>query len=202
MHEMEEKGLENRHGNLFQLTLTAMFFAVGLLLPFAVGQIPAIGQMLLPMHLPVFLCALVVGWRYGMLMGFLLPLVRGVLFGMPPLYPNGIAMAFEMAAYGMVSGFLYAHARWQCIRTLYRALIAAMLCGRAVWAVAQVILLGISGGRFTASMFFAGAFLNAVPGIILQLTLIPVIMVTLGRAKLVPFSSGRQHTDAVSERKA
>ena len=35
------------------LTLTAMFLAVGLLLPFLTGQIPQIGNMLLPMHMAI-----------------------------------------------------------------------------------------------------------------------------------------------------
>ena len=100
-----------------KLTLSAMFFAVGLILPFFIGQIPMIGQMLLPMHIPVLLCGLIVGWQYGLAVGFFLPLVRSVLFGMPAMFPNAVSMAFELATYGLVIGYLYGHSRWQCVKS-------------------------------------------------------------------------------------
>lgn len=181
-----------------KLAVTAMLFAVGMVLPFFIGQIPAVGKMLLPMHIPVLLCGFIVGWQYGALIGFLLPIVRGLVFGMPPLYPNAVAMAFEMAAYGFVSGYLYSHARWQCTKMLYISLVTAMLSGRLVWAFAEVILLGIGGNTFTWKMFAAGAFLNAIPGIIVQLTLIPLIMVALRRAKVVPLWIGNENKTGVS----
>ena len=184
--------------NVKKLAVTAMLFAVGMVLPFFIGQIPAIGKMLLPMHIPVLLCGFIVGWQYGALIGFLLPIVRGLVFGMPPLYPNAIAMAFEMAAYGFVSGYLYSHARWQCTKMLYISLVTAMLAGRIVWAFAEVILLGIGGNIFTWKMFAACAFLNAIPGIIVQLTLIPLIMVALRRAKVVPLWIGNESQSGVS----
>lgn len=184
--------------NVKKLAVTAMLFAVGMVLPFFIGQIPAIGKMLLPMHIPVLLCGFIVGWQYGALIGFLLPIVRGLVFGMPPLYPNAVAMAFEMAAYGFVSGYLYSHAKWQCTKMLYISLITAMLSGRLVWAFAEVILLGIGGNTFTWKMFAAGAFLNAIPGIIVQLTLIPLIMVALRRAKVVPLWIGNENKSGVS----
>lgn len=184
--------------NVKKLAVTAMLFAVGMVLPFFIGQIPAIGKMLLPMHIPVLLCGFIVGWQYGALIGFLLPIVRGLVFGMPPLYPNAVAMAFEMAAYGFVSGYLYSHARWQCTKMLYISLVTAMLAGRIVWAFAEVILLGIGGNTFTWEMFAAGAFLNAIPGIIVQLVLIPLIMVALRRAKVVPLWIGTENKSGVS----
>lgn len=173
--------------NLKNMTLTAMFLAIGMVLPLFTGQIPQIGNMLLPMHLPVFLCALVCGWKYGLPMAFVLPLLRSAVFGMPPLYPTALAMAFELASYAFVAGFLYEKSRWQCIKALYRCLLAAMAAGRVVWGAAQAILLGIGGNAFTFQAFIGGALLNAIPGILLQLVLVPAIMVALDRTKLVPF---------------
>lgn len=113
------------------IVMAAMLLAVGIVLPFFTGQIPQIGSMLLPMHLPVLVCGLICGWQYGGIVGFVLPLLRYVLFGMPPM-PNGLAMAFELAAYGAISGFLYNRSRWQCIVSLYRSLIIAMIGGRVI----------------------------------------------------------------------
>lgn len=173
--------------NIKNMTLAAMFLALGMVLPFATGQIPQIGNMLLPMHIPVLLCGLICGWQYGAVVGFILPLFRSVVFGAPVFFPNATAMAFELMTYGLVAGLLYGRSKWQCIRTLYRCLIAAMLAGRLVWGTVQVIQLGISGSGFTWQMFLAGAFLNAIPGIVAQLILIPTIMVALNRTGLVPF---------------
>lgn len=169
-----------------RLVTAAMLLAVGIVLPFFTGQVPQVGSMLLPMHLPVLVCGLICGWQYGGIVGFILPLLRHVLFGTPPM-PNGIAMAFELAAYGAVSGFLYNRSRWQCIVSLYRSLIIAMVIGRIVWGGVRVLMLGMTGNAFTWQMFMAGAFLNAVPGIILQLVFIPALMVALNKTGLVRF---------------
>ncbi len=169
------------------LCYAATFLALGLVLPFFTGQVPQIGNMLLPMHIPVLLCGLICGWQYGLVVGFVMPLLRHMLFGMPPLFPTGIAMAFELATYGFVAGWLYSHSRWQCVVALYRCLITAMLAGRLVWGVVQVCLLGIGASGFTWQMFMAGALLNAIPGIILQLILLPAVMLALHRTGLVPF---------------
>ena len=164
-----------------------MFLAIGLVLPLLTGQIPQIGNMLLPMHIPVFLCGLICGWQYGAAIGFILPLLRYAIFGMPVLFPTGIAMSFELLTYGLVAGLLYGISRWQCVIALYRSLIAAMLAGRVVWGAVQFLLLGISGDGFTWQMFMAGALLNAIHGIVVQLIFIPAVMVALNRTGLVRF---------------
>jgi len=176
---------------IHNLVLAAMFLGLGLVLPFVTGQLPQIGSMLLPMHLPVLLCGLICGWQYGGAVGFVLPLLRYTLFGTPPIFPTGVAMAFELAAYGVIAGFLYSRSKWQCVIALYRCLLAAMAGGRLVWAAVRVILSGVSGEPFTWQMFLAGAFLNAVPGIILQLIAIPALMVALDRTGLVRFGKAK-----------
>lgn len=136
--------------NIRKLVTAAMLMAVGIVLPFFTGQIPQVGNMLLPM-------------------------------------PNGLAMAFELAAYGAISGFLYNRSRWQCIVSLYRSLVIAMIGGRVIWGMVRVVMLGMTGNAFTWQMFMAGAFLNAVPGIILQLVFIPALMVALNKTGIVRF---------------
>lgn len=178
-----------RKNHVLTLTLAAMFLAIGLLLPFLTGQIKQFGNMLLPMHIPVILCGLICGWQYGLGVGFVLPLLRYAMFGMPILFPTGIAMSFELATYGFVVGILYAHSRWKCVVALYRCMIIAMLSGRVVWGVVQIFLLGLGENGFTLNMFITSAFLNAIPGIILQLILIPAIMIALNRTGLVRFSN-------------
>ena len=172
-----------------KLTISSMLFALGLVLPFLTGQIPQIGSMLLPMHIPVFLCGLICGWRYGAMVGLLVPVVRTFLFGMPPMFPTAVAMAFELCTYGFVAGFVYFRKGYFCLKSLYKAMVTAMIAGRVVWADAMTVLMGLNGGMFTFEMFAAGAFLNAIPGIIVQLLLIPAVMVALGKTKLIPFGT-------------
>ena len=179
--------MKNTKQTTRNFVLSAMFMALGLVLPFLTGQIQQIGNMLLPMHLPVLVCGLICGWQYGAVVGFVLPLLRFALFGMPPIYPMGVSMAFELAAYGFLVGWLYSHSRWQCILSLYRCLLAAMVGGRLVWGAVRVLLSGVAGQAFTWEMFLSGALLTAVPGIILQLTLIPALMLALDRTGLVKF---------------
>lgn len=170
-----------------KLVLSALFLSTGMVLPFFIGQIPTIGKALLPMHIPVLLCGLICGWQWGMSVGFVLPLLRSLLFSFPVIYPNAISMAFELAAYGAVIGLLYMHSKYQCVRALYRCLILAMVAGRLIWGAVMVVLMGLDGNHFTGELFLTGALLNALPGITLQLTLIPAVMILLDRTKLVCF---------------
>ncbi len=171
------------------LVLSAMFIAMGIVLPFLTGQIEQIGNLLQPIHIPVFLCGLICGWQYGLGVGLILPLLRSFLFTMPPLYPNAISIAVELAVYGLVAGFLYQHIRKQNIATIYLSMLPAMLLGRIAWGLAQMVLLGLNHNVFTWQMFVAGAFVNAVPGIILQLVLVPAILSALNRTGLLPYKS-------------
>ena len=171
---------------IHKLILSALLMALGLVLPFFTGQIPQVGNMLLPMHLPVLVCGLVCGWKYGLAVGWILPLLRSLLFGMPVLFPKALAMAFELAAYGALSGLFYGRSRWKCIVSLYRALAAAMIGGRMVWGGVMVVLMGMTGRSFTWKLFLFEAFFNAIPGILLQLLFIPGLMLALGRTGMVP----------------
>ncbi len=170
-----------------KLTLTAMFLAVGIVLPFFFGQIPQIGSMLLPMHIPVFLCAFICGWKYALPMAVVLPMLRSFLFSRPNLYPEAISIAFEMATYALVAGLIYGISKWKCIRSLYRALIISMIVGRAVRVLVQLLLLSVKGMPFTFGALLTGIIVTGIPGIILQLVLIPAVMVICRKTKIVPF---------------
>lgn len=174
-----------KNQNTKKLAYAALFLALCLVLPMLAGQIPQIGSMLLPMHIPVLLCGLVCGWQYGAVVGFVAPLLRSVLFGMPPMYPVAIAMAFELLTYGLVIGLVYRRMAQKGAAGVYAALVTAMVAGRLVWGVAEVVLLGLGGKAFTVQAFLAGALLNAVPGIIVQLVLIPAVMAALQKAGAV-----------------
>ncbi|MBP5617872.1 MAG: ECF transporter S component [Clostridia bacterium] len=162
-----------------------MCLALCMVLPYLTGQIPEIGNLLLPMHIPVLLCGMLCGWPWGLAVGFIAPLMRSLLFGMPPFYPTALAMAFELAAYGFASG-LFSRLLPKKIPFVYLSLILAMIAGRLVWGVARFVMAGLSVTAFPFSAFLAGAITTAWPGMLLQVLILPPIVILLRRTKLAP----------------
>ena len=167
-----------------KLVISSLLLAVALLLPFVTGQIPEIGNMLLPMHLPVLLAGFIVGGPSAMAIGAIAPLLRSVLWGMPVLFPKAISMAFELATYGLVSGIVYSNSKKDG-KSVFIALITAMIAGRVVWGIVSMMLFGVMGKGFTMTLFMTEAFVNAVPGIAIQLVVIPVIVSALKKSKSI-----------------
>lgn len=173
--------MKNKKHEINTMVLAAMFLGIGFILPIFTNQIKEIGDSLLPMHIPVMLCGLICGKRYGFFVGLILPLLRGFAFGMPPIYPNAVWMAIELSVYGFVIGFLYFRINPKDTKSVYISLVSAMITGRLAWGISKTILLGLNGKAFTVSMFIVGGFVDAIPGIILQLVLIPSIMLILNK---------------------
>lgn len=166
-----------------KITYSALFLALAMVLPFLTGQVPKIGSMLCPMHIPALLCGFMCGWPWGLAVGFLSPLLRSAIFGMPPVWVS-VAMAFEMATYGAIAGLLYRKlpkTGWR----IYASLISAMVAGRLVWGLVQFLLAGLRGTEFSLALFLSGAVTTAIPGIILQLVLIPILVVVMERTSMM-----------------
>ena len=167
-----------RKTDIKKMTLSAMFLALAFVMPFLTGQIPQIGSMLCPMHIPVLLCGFFCGAPWGMLVGFIAPLLRSFVLGMPPMFPTACCMAFELAAYGLVAGWLHEKLPKQKAY-VYVSLVSAMIIGRLVWGVAMLCCMGLDTTKFGMTAFIGGAVTGAVPGIILQLIIVPIVVITL-----------------------
>ena len=153
-----------------KLTYSALFLALAMVLPFLIGHIPEIGSMLCPMHLPALLCGFMCGWPWGLAVGFISPLLRSMIFGMPP-----VCVA--------IAGLLYRKlpkTGWR----VYASLISAMVAGRLVWGLVKFLLAGLQGTEFSLALFLSGAVTTAIPGIILQLILIPILVVVMERTNM------------------
>ena len=171
-----------RESKVLKMVLAAMFLALAYVLPFLTGQIQEIGSMLCPMHIPVLLCGFICGWPWGIAVGFAAPLLRSMILTMPPFFPKAVCMAFELATYGAVAGIMYKKLpRKKCM--VYISLLIAMIAGRLVWGTAMFICMGLSGGEFGWKAFLAGAVTQAIPGIIIQIVLIPILIMALEKAK-------------------
>lgn len=175
--------MKHRKGTV-KLVLSALFLALGYVMPFLTGQIPEIGAMLCPMHIPVLLCGFFCGLPWGIAVGFITPLMRSMVLGAPPMFPKAVCMAFELATYGAVAGLMHKKLprKKPCV---YLSLLTAMIAGRIVWGISMAVCLGATGSAFTFSAFIAGAFTNALPGIAVQIVLIPVLVMLLDNPKII-----------------
>lgn len=170
---------------LLNLAFSGVFLALAYVMPFLTGQIREIGSMLCPMHIPVLLCGFICGAPYGLVVGFVAPLLRSVTLGMPVLFPSAIAMAFELAMYGLMAGLLYKYLPKKK-PFIYASLLGAMVVGRAVWGTVMFCIMGFSTAKFGFDAFWAGAVVNAIPGIAAQIIIIPALIMILEKARLMP----------------
>ncbi len=163
-----------------KIVFSGLFLALALVLPFFTGQIPEIGGMLLPMHLPVLICGLFLGPVCGCAVGFIAPILRSLIWGMPYLLPTAVGMAFELAAYGLVSGIIVMILGKNTFTT-YLALIVAMVIGRIVYGCAATMIYSLMGMTYSWALFVSGTIVSGIPGIILQLVIVPPIVLALNR---------------------
>ena len=163
-----------------KLTLSAMFLALAFVMPFLTGQIPQIGSMLCPMHIPVLLCGFFCGAPWGLGVGFIAPILRSFVLGMPYMFPTAVCMAFELATYGFVAGFLHRKLPKKKIY-VYVVLLCAMVLGRVIWGLVMFACMGFDASAFGIAAFISGAVTTAIPGIVLQFVLVPILVITLDK---------------------
>lgn len=182
---------------IYSLTITAVLLAVGLVLPFLTGQIQAISRVISPLHIPVLICGLCCGWKWGLGLGIVLPLLRSLLFGMPPFPSSALPMAFELAAYGLFAGLLYKaflkkNRSGNHLALMLAALVIAMILGRFVGGAAKALFIsaGIIGSKtpFTFAAFFSSYFVSTAVGALIHIIIVPVIVLALERAGLSPMA--------------
>lgn len=169
-----------KRNTLIKIILSALFLTLAYVMPFLTGQIPEIGAMLCPLHIPVILCGFICGWKYGLVVGLIAPVLRSIVLGMPPLFPTGLCMSLELASYGVISGIAF---RMLPKKTfyIYVSLIIAMMFGRIIWGTSMFFCYGLNFSKFGLINFWTGAFVNALPGIIVQIVLIPIIIIVYKR---------------------
>ena len=172
------------HNKLLKMILAALFLALAYVMPFITGQIPEIGAMLCPMHLPVLLCGFLCGPVWGGIVGITAPLLRSFTLGMPPLFPTAVCMAFELAAYGVIAGMMHRMLPRKK-PYIYCSLLTAMIAGRLVWGAAMFLCMNATGGSFPFAAFLAGAVTNAIPGIAAQIILVPMLVMLLEDPKII-----------------
>lgn len=167
---------------IYNLVVAALCVALGVVLPIAVHGVPNAGSVLLPMHLPVLLCGLLCGPVYGLACGLLTPFMSSIITGMPgPAYLP--SMLCELAVYGLIAGLLIVLVHTgNRTADLYISLVGAMIAGRIIYGIVNALI--FRAGEYSMSMWLTASFVTALPGIVIQLILLPLIVLGLRRAKL------------------
>lgn len=174
---------QHKKNQTFTMILSSLFLALCYILPNFTGNIPVIGSALLPMHLPVLLAGYFCGPFWACAVGFVAPVSRSLLMTMPPM-SVAIPMGFELATYGLVSGALYDFAKKQKLPVLhgiYGSLLSAMVAGRVVYGIIKAGMTMGTANPYTFALFVTGTVTSAIPGIILQIVLIPAIVLAMER---------------------
>jgi niacin transporter len=165
------------------MVITALLIAIGIVLPLAFHHVPGAGRIFLPMHIPILICGLICGVPYGLAAGIITPILSSLTTGMPPaaILP---AMTFELAAYGVVSAVImrYAPLKNLYART-YVSLVGAMLIGRVFFGIMNALI--FSAGEYSMQIWLTAAFITALPGIAIQIVVIPSVVVALQKVKLI-----------------
>lgn len=197
--------MNSRNKKTYSMVLTAMLLAVGLILPFITGNIQTIAKIISPLHIPVLICGLCCGWKWGLGLGMILPLFRSLLFSIPVFPTSAVPMVFELGAYGLLTGMIYegllkkkssskgrdaTAADGNHLPMILLSLLTAMIVGRFIGGGAKALFLalGIIGTKspFTFSVFFTSYFVSTAPGAVIHLILIPLVVLALEKAKLSP----------------
>ena len=188
-----------KNNSIKRMVIAGLLLAVGLILPFITGNIQAIAKIISPLHIPVLICGLCCGWKWGLGLGIILPLLRGLLFGIPVFPTSAVPMAFELGAYGLFTGLFYAlllkkGGKDHLIKLLV-SLIAAMVLGRFVGGAAKALFISLgvigSSSPYTFAAFFSSYFASTALGALIHIVLVPAVVLALERAKLSPMTGGK-----------
>lgn len=168
-----------------RITLCAVCIALCYALPIAFHAV-GLGGTLSPMHIPVLLCGLVCGGASGLICGIIGPVLSSLLSGMPPMLML-IRMIPELCAYGLVGGIAMKRVRTgSATADVYVSLAIAMIAGRIVGGIASAVFFTVTSGVYSVGLWFASYFAESIPGIIAHLMLVPVLVLSLQKARLVP----------------
>jgi thiamine transporter ThiT len=169
-----------RNKSVKPLVLSGALIAIGIVLPIVFHAIGG-GSVLLPMHIPVLIAGFYLGVPFALAVGVLTPLLSSMITGMPPLFPVLPFMMVELATYGIMVSVLYRKLKVN----VYGSLILSMICGRmmagaTVWVLATFFMAKLP----SPLIFISGALVKGIPGILVQLVLIPIVVMTVKRKNL------------------
>ena len=175
----------NKMSHIKRLSITALCIALCYVLPIAFHAV-GLGSILSPMHIPVLLCGLLCGGWYGLLCGIIGPVVSSLVGGMPQ-FPMLVRMVPELCVYGLACGLSMKYIRTGSVAgDVYISMGISMLAGRIVGGIATAIFYAVTSGVYSIALWATGYFVESLPGIVAHLIFVPLLVITLEKAKLIP----------------
>ncbi|MFW6034731.1 MAG: ECF transporter S component [Halothermotrichaceae bacterium] len=159
-----------------KLMLMSIFIALGIVLPIGLHLFgTGLASIISPMHIPVLIAGLVLGPVSGLIVGAVTPLLSSLITGMPPVLPMLPIMFVELSLYGLLTGYLFKNKKLN----IYLSLIISMIIGRigtgvVVWSLVHIF--NITNLPANPLLFIEGTIVKGLPGIIIQLILIPIVV--------------------------
>lgn len=152
------------------LVMSALFVALGILIPMIFHSM-GLGKAFLPMHIPVLLAGFILGKKEGFIVGLITPIISSLITSMPPMFPMVPIMTVELAVYGLFAGYFYKDKN----HNIFVSLLLTMLIGRVFAGAVVAVLSTFFGFKGKMLPWIIASVTESVPGIILQLILIPTI---------------------------
>ena len=158
-----------------ELVLGGLLLAIGILLPMIFHSFGMMGSVFLPMHIPVLIGGFLLSPYLALILGIATPIISGALTGMPPMFPMAVIMAFELGAYGIIASVATRNLKLSSIPSI----IISMIGGRIVAGLVVAVLVQLFGIKMNPIVFLKGAVVTGLPGIIIQIILIPFLLYIL-----------------------
>ncbi|MBN2260265.1 MAG: ECF transporter S component [Clostridiales bacterium] len=158
------------------IILGSVLLALAVIIPYIFHTSGINGAVFLPMHIPVLIGGFFLSPAIAGLVGALSPILNSLISGMPVMYPIGVVMVFELAVYGISTAMLSKKFN------VYNSLIIGMVLGRLSAAGVVYVLQSFFGLKMNYLIYIKGAVISGIPGIVIQLLLIPVIVKALKKS--------------------
>ncbi|MCD4711656.1 MAG: ECF transporter S component [Clostridiales bacterium] len=176
------------HKKTHSLILSGVFIALGLVLPIAFHMFGGAGPIFLPMHIPVLIGGFFLSPMLALSVGVLTPMLSGIITGMPPIFPMMPIMMLELGIYGLTISVV----KNNVTKNPYIALLASMILGRVAAGFMVFVLSTFFAAKLpSAIIFITTSVTTGIPGIIIQLIIIPIVVIALNKSNLAVFEGAK-----------
>lgn len=153
------------------LVISGLLLVLGLIIPYIFHSSGIAGNIFLPMHVPVLIGGFLLPPQFALLLGILTPIINSLITGMPG-FPIVLIMIFELGTYGLLASVFYLKLRLPSVF----ALILSMIGGRIMAGLVVFILAIFFAIPLEPITYVIGAITTGIPGIVIQLILIPILI--------------------------
>ena len=162
-----------------EITWISLFIVLAIITPIVFHLFGA-GLMFLPMFLPIILSGYFLDLPGAILVGLLAPWVSGVVTGMPPLIPVAPIITVQVVSAVSMVSYLYHRKRIHYFLCLVAGIVAERFSLILMMYLVAPLL------NLPPKLLSWGSFIYSLPGIVLQLFVIPVVLLIVWKLEIIP----------------